>query len=322
MKIIKLDYSISEIDYILREMAKITISTTSWIFGDDMGSPENISVYLEYKKKTKPITYLLYDRDILFGYLTLSINSRILYIEDVHILLGYRNNLFIMKLILQAIAKEYILNIDTIDKVVYYINKKNNLSQDNFEKYAKEKEESKNNYKYTLDLNHPFIRKILKSYKNDIITKKNEFIENAIVNDIKYELLIRNDRHIDDEKTIYKIPEISRYIDISDNFFDYVTNTENVYLLKILKGETLIGNIHFEIYDDIMYIAIMVIPKYQRKGIAKNAVEYVMNNYKCNKYYASIEEGNNSSIKLFESLGFKYESKEDDILNYVYIEEK
>lgn len=143
-----------------------------------------------------------------------------------------------------------------------------------------------------------------------------------IVNDIKYELFIKNDRHIDDEKTIYKIPEISRYIDISDNFFDYVTNTENVYLLKILKSETLIGNIHFEIYDDIMYIAIMVIPKFQRKGIAKNAVEYVINNYKCNKYYASIEEGNNSSIKLFESLGFKYESKEDDILNYVYIEEK
>ena len=96
MKILKLDYSISEIDYILREMAKITISTTSWIFGDDMGSPENTSVYVEHKKNTKPITYLLYDNDILFGYLTLSINSRILYIEDVHILSEYRNNLHIM----------------------------------------------------------------------------------------------------------------------------------------------------------------------------------------------------------------------------------
>ena len=28
---------------------------------------------------------------------------------------------------------------------------------------------------------------------------------------------------------IYKMPEIARYLSISDNYFHYVTNTENVY---------------------------------------------------------------------------------------------
>ena len=39
--------------------------------------------------------------------------------------------------ILKAVTLEYLVNQDNVDKVVYYISKKNDLSQHNFAKYLK-----------------------------------------------------------------------------------------------------------------------------------------------------------------------------------------
>lgn len=166
MDILKLDYSIKEIDEILMKMAFITVETTSWIYGQDMGSFENIKLYIEYKKKTMPITYLMYDSEKMFAYLTLSIKDRILNIEDIHILKTYRNNCSIMRIILKAIIKEYLTNKEKIDNVVYYINKKNELSQHNFARYSNCIVEMKNNFMYKLDLEHPTIVKMMNRFKN------------------------------------------------------------------------------------------------------------------------------------------------------------
>ena len=161
MNLIKLDYSVKEIDDILKNMALITVETTSWIYGGDMGSPENIKMYVEYKKKEMPITYLMYDEKKMFAYLTLSITDNILNIEDIHILKDYRNDINTMMMILKAITKEYIANRERVNKVVYYISKINELSQHNFAKYSKSRVEKKNSYMYELDLEHPFILKLL-----------------------------------------------------------------------------------------------------------------------------------------------------------------
>ena len=157
MNLIKLDYSVKEIDDILRTMALITVETTSWIYGDDMGSSENIKMYIDHKKKAMPITYLMYDGEKMFSYLTLSITDNILYIEDIHILKDYRNNYSTMMMLLKAITKEYVANKEKVNKVVYYISKINELSQHNFAKYSKNRIEKKNSYMYELDLEHPFI---------------------------------------------------------------------------------------------------------------------------------------------------------------------
>ena len=99
MNFIKLDYSLKEIDEILRTMALITVETTSWIYGEDMGSDENIKMYIDHKKKVMPTTYLMYDGDKIVAYLTLSITDSILNIEDIHILKDYRNNSSTMMMI-------------------------------------------------------------------------------------------------------------------------------------------------------------------------------------------------------------------------------
>ena len=168
MNFIKLDYSVKEIDDILKTMALITVETTSWIYGVDMGSDENIKMYIEHKKKVMPTTYLMYDCEKIFAYLTLSITDSILNIEDIHILKDYRNNSSTMMMILKAITKEYIANKEKVNKVVYYISKINELSQHNFAKYSKSRIEKKNSYMYELDLEHPFILKMINRCNIDI----------------------------------------------------------------------------------------------------------------------------------------------------------
>jgi len=48
-----------------------------------------------------------------------------------------------------------------VHKVIYYINKKNTFSQHNFAKYSKSMIEEKNSNSYELDLEHPFILKMI-----------------------------------------------------------------------------------------------------------------------------------------------------------------
>jgi RimJ/RimL family protein N-acetyltransferase len=140
--------------------------------------------------------------------------------------------------------------------------------------------------------------------------------------DLTYEqLLNENDIAISQLKTVYKLPEVSRYLSISDNYFCYVANTSNVYFYKVYNKGQLIGTIHLENHDNLLHMDILIFPEYQRKGFATEVIKDIQNdffklNYK--KIEISIDEANSASIKLFENAGFVRTSRDDELINFVY----
>lgn len=134
-------------------------------------------------------------------------------------------------------------------------------------------------------------------------------------------ILSKDDSDISRLLEIYQQPAISRFLSISDNYFHYVTNTENVYFYKVYASEKLIGTIHLEKCEDLLYMDILIFPEYQRMGFATSVVGDVQNDafgLKFKRIEIAIDESNVASIKLFERVGFSFVSKEDELLNYVY----
>ena len=130
-----------------------------------------------------------------------------------------------------------------------------------------------------------------------------------------------NDITIPKLKEIYRLPEVSRYLNISDNYFCYVTKTYGVYFYKVWNKDELIGAIHLELNENLLYMDILIFPKFQRKGFATKVIEDIQNdifklNY--NKIEISIDETNSASLKLFENAGFTRTSKDDELINLVY----
>ena len=108
---------------------------------------------------------------------------------------------------------------------------------------------------------------------------------------------------------------------IGDNYFHYVANTENVYFYKIYKNEKLIGTIHLEKHENLLYMDILIFPEFQKMGFATKVIKDIQKdifklNYK--KIEISIDERNIASITLFENAGFSFVSKEDELMNFVY----
>ena len=135
------------------------------------------------------------------------------------------------------------------------------------------------------------------------------------------QLLSENDIAIPQLKTIYQILEVSRYISISDNYFFYVTNTPNVLFYKVYNNGNLIGTIHLEKHEKLLYMDILIFPQFQRKGFATKVIKDIQNDifkldYK--KIAISIDELNSASLKLFENAGFTRTSKDDELINLVY----
>lgn len=50
-------------------------------------------------------------------------------------------------------------------------------------------------------------------------------------------MLIEEDIDIPQLRTIYQLPEIARYLSISESYFRYVTNTEDVYYYKVYDNK-------------------------------------------------------------------------------------
>ena len=120
---------------------------------------------------------------------------------------------------------------------------------------------------------------------------------------------------------IYHQPAISRFLSISDIYFHYVTNTENVYFYKVYASEKLIGTIHLEKCEDLLYMDILIFPEYQRMGFATSVVADIQNDVfglKFKRIEIAIDESNAASIKLFERAGFSFVSREDELLNFAY----
>ncbi len=142
------------------------------------------------------------------------------------------------------------------------------------------------------------------------------------MSDLTYKrMLFEDDTDIPQLITIHQMPEIARYLSISDNYFSYVTNTENVYFYKVYEDGELIGSTHIEKQGPTLFMDILVFPEFQRTGLGTKIVKDIQNdifglNYE--RIGISIDERNAASLKLFENAGFIRVSKEDELINFVY----
>lgn len=142
------------------------------------------------------------------------------------------------------------------------------------------------------------------------------------MNELTYiRILSEEDADIPGLLRIYHQPRIARFISIGDNYFQYVTGTENVYFYKVYDSENLIGAIHLEKCKDTLYMDILIFPEFQKKGFATRVIRDIQNDifalgYK--RIEISIDESNIASIKLFENAGFVFVTRDDELLSYVY----
>ena len=123
-------------------------------------------------------------------------------------------------------------------------------------------------------------------------------------------------------QAIHRLPQISRFIGISDNYFAYVIENSNVYFYKVFSDDILVGTAHLEICDSTLYIGIVVVPQYQNKGIGTNILRKIQGGslpITFDRIEVSIDENNTASKRLFEKMGFVFVSKEDELENYLYI---
>ena len=137
-------------------------------------------------------------------------------------------------------------------------------------------------------------------------------------------MIFDNDADIPELVEIYQAPEIARYLSISDNYFHYVTNTENVHFYKVYKNGELIGTTHLEKQGTILFMDVLVFPKFQRAGLGTKIVKDIKDDvfelgYKIIEI--SIDETNFASLRLFENAGFVFTSKENELMNFVYKKE-
>ena len=120
--------------------------------------------------------------------------------------------------------------------------------------------------------------------------------------------------------SVLKQPEVARFLSIDqENYWTYVTKTENVFYFKVFNKNTLVAATHCEIFDRTLYMDIMVIPKYQGNGIAKQIlhdIKFGKLTLNFDKIEVSIDENNIASINLFEKEGFVLISKETELRNY------
>ncbi len=134
-------------------------------------------------------------------------------------------------------------------------------------------------------------------------------------------MLFEDDIDIPQLINIYQIPEIARYLSISENYFHYVTNTADVYFYKVYDNNNLIGSTHLEKQGTTLFMDILVFPEFQRMGLGTIIIEDIQNNILGPDYdriEISIDETNTASLRLFENTGFIRVSKEDELINYVY----
>ena len=123
------------------------------------------------------------------------------------------------------------------------------------------------------------------------------------------------DKDIKDLMRIHASQSVAKYISISDNYFDYVTNTNGVIYYKILWNGILVGGIHCEYVNRKLFISICIDEKYHRHGIAEVALNKLLDNANnVDTVEVSIDETNMSSLLLFQKLGFSQIGKEDELI--------
>ena len=120
---------------------------------------------------------------------------------------------------------------------------------------------------------------------------------------------------------IYKKPEIVQYISISESYFRYVTENDEVYFYKIYESNKLIGTIHIEKQGIALFMDILVFPEFQRMGLGTKILKDIQDDIfglHFERIEISIDERNTASLKLFENAGFIRISKDDKLINLTY----
>ncbi len=133
----------------------------------------------------------------------------------------------------------------------------------------------------------------------------------------------QNDSLIPAILSVYKLPSVAQFISIDEtNYWKYVTCTHNVWFYKVFEEDCLISTIHLELDKSILYMDIVVFPEYQKRGTATKILKDIQNGklgINFNKIQVSIDEKNVASIRLFEKAGFVCVSKDEELLEYMYI---
>ena len=96
----------------------------------------------------------------------------------------------------------------------------------------------------------------------------------------------------------------------------------NNYFYKVYKKRNLVGTIHLEKNDNIIYMDIIIFPEFQNSGLGTKVINDIKNDiFKLSfkKIEVSIDENNIPSLRLFEKVGFKFVSQEDELKNYEYL---
>ncbi|QVK19004.1 GNAT family N-acetyltransferase [Mycoplasmatota bacterium] len=139
---------------------------------------------------------------------------------------------------------------------------------------------------------------------------------------IEYVLLKQND-DFTSLLQLHKTSEILKFIHIDlDNYFNYVTTTDNVYYYKVIENNEIISGFHCQIINSILHLSIFVNPKYHHKGYGTIILyDLIKNkfNFNVTEIRASIEINNLKSIGLFEKVGFIKSTIDDELIEYSYI---
>lgn len=122
--------------------------------------------------------------------------------------------------------------------------------------------------------------------------------------------------------SIHGLPEISRFISINEEgYFHYVTTAENVFYFKVYQNGDLVGTIHCELFDKVLYMSILVIPSFQKQGIG-TAILYDIQNgalpLAFTQIEVSVDKRNASSLRLFGKMGFTKTSEDEDLIDLVW----
>ena len=134
-------------------------------------------------------------------------------------------------------------------------------------------------------------------------------------------MIFEDDADVSKLVEIYQAPEIARYLSISDNYFYSVTNNENVHFYKVYKNGEMIGTTHLEQQGVVLFMDVLVFPKFQRAGLGTQIIRDIQDDIFQLGYEnieISIDEANTASLRLFGNAGFVFTSKEDELLNFVY----
>ena len=140
-------------------------------------------------------------------------------------------------------------------------------------------------------------------------------------------MIYRLIKDLDDEDiptilSVYWQPSISRFISIDEeNYWKYITSTDNVYFYKIYKNDILVSTIHLEFDNRVLYMSVVVFPEFQKQGIATTILKDIQTGkleLGFDKIQVSIDEKNIASINLFESAKFVCVGKDTELLEYEY----